>query len=511
MKEVIIFPIEIYRYIHCFLKHKEFRLFLNTCKSFFPIKKQVIYYVLNETFSKQYFENQDFHFLLNHQIEDTSRQISINLQTEISNILFDEILKGYEDGKVIIFHTCRLLSKGTRILLEYDQRISARNLTINNPVLELHEHTLDLLVLAGRKVMKLESMIPTFQYLQELHMDGNESLISISGFEFIPHLQFSFCMALSDISCLSGKRQQKVHFIYCSKLCDVNHLDEVKDLRFEGCPLISDISRLGNVESLFICLCGGITILPETINCKNLPFSLPPVIRNSPHTLSSTLNCERFFIFASKEAHLQLTDRMKHLRIDSCTVWNDLSFIPSNPEYIELEFLKFTDISALRGIKSIQLVNCNELSSLEGLQASASDTKFTQKIKIIGCRKITNLEPLSRIPNVTLESRTVDLSFDGFVHIKYLTLDRVSLPSLKELNFEFFMNLEVLYIEQCSKAIKLCNLQFIKTLIVKCCVDLQEIENCNEISLKHVTVHTCPVLTIIPPFFSKFSGVKLVN
>lgn len=506
MKQLIAFPIEIYRDIHSYLKHKEFRLFLNTCKSFFPVKKQVIYYVLNPIFSKQYFESQDFHFLLNHSIEDPSKQISITLQTEISNILFDEILKGYEDDKGIMVHSCRLLGEGTRILLEYNQRISARNLTIRHPVIELHALTPDLLVLAGRKVL-----IPSFQYLQELHIDGNESLTSISGFELIPHLQFSFCMALSDISCLSGRKQKKVHFIYCSKICDVNHLYEVKDLRFEGCPRINDISRLGNVESLFISLCGGITILPETINCKNLIFSLPPVTQNASQPLNSILNCERFFIFASKEANLQLTDRLKYLRIDSCTVWNDLSFIPSNLEYIELKYLKVTDISALRGIKSIQLVNCNELSSLEGLQANPSDTKFTQKIKIIGCRKITNLEPLSRIPNITLESRTVDLSFHGFVYIKNLTLDRVSLPSFKELNFQFFTNLEVLYIEQCSKAIKLCNLQFIKSLIVKCCFNLQEIANCNEISLEHVTVHTCPALTIIPPFFSKFSGVKLVN
>jgi hypothetical protein len=250
------------------------------------------------------------------------------------------------------------------------------------------------------------------------------------------------------LSCLSLRLwSRKMH------TCFPLHLKKPKKLSFAYLDLkllmIDDVTEL---EEVSLCKCSNVDMTLFR-NAKIIKFEL----------VSSTI------------------DIINPVTISDLTNFQFLS-------HIKLNRCDIVDVSLFRNVRSVELVSCTKLTSLEGLGKSAGRGKGNHHVLLADCHGICDFSPLNGVYRVNIYC-CVGFT-DGHQVIDVNNLEISSCDKIE--SFHMFGKVYSLRMSTCSDLVTLFGLQDVPYLDISYCRNLKDIEGLK--NNQYVEIRGCELI-----------------
>jgi hypothetical protein len=419
-------PGHVFYRIRDYLSYLQYVLLMNSSKRVFKdVKHETVYYSLGMDLSVRFLIDQKFQSLLLSRIKDKSKQLGLIFFEYHRNLLKLGKLK-----KLTMLNTKQLTNE---VFSKSFQSIPFLRIC-NNPDL-----------------ISLDNISPE---ILKLHLMNFDKLIDISNFNTLKACKLVRCNVLKDISPLSNLL--KLILSDCPEITDISCLGRLQQLQLIDCPGLTHLKGLGNIPEIKIDRCTNILSIEELTNNKrvflhrmdhlkdfsSLTDSQEIHLISDPQSQAPQSSFGQFHLFyecfslklskfqvspatelfpATKEGEMKSSrcfpPKVKKLILQECSFSPSLSSVQQ--EFDCLTFLELNDIKDLRGvsafghIKSLRIVNCQSLGSLNGLGPEGNSNVF-----LSGCSAVNDFSALNGIPKVTIESCS---GFTDGNHVKNVT------------------------------------------------------------------------------------------
>lgn len=420
-------PSELHLLISTFLSYSDQVSFGSSCKSYYW--NFVLHYFRvfkigsASSFFESYAEEEDVRERFHQAVKFPNRQIEI-IREENSNRLypsyfpfkaikslncpineFNELFsQKLEKIQTLNLHThfYRLPKYPLSFLREDGYQIEHLSITYQNYQIPLHlppyPANLRSLYLEGNFANLANDTISSLRHLHTLTFSDIETLTDVSFLGNIPQLILQKCSNLVDITPLINNQQ--ITISYCRGIIDYrNTLTNAKIIWLNGLSsnVLIDIQHFQKVEDLKLTYQGSNNIF-------NNNSVLPKRLKRY-----ESLNVNfPFFSFASlTELSIQLTSSITNIRLFS-------------------------------GIPILNLSQCDQIQSLEGLGYDKDLTKNlrNRKVQLIQMNNIEDFSPLNTIPIVYIKSCYHFQKLEEVKNVKDLTL--LDCPLFQEITTEMF-------------------------------------------------------------------------
>jgi hypothetical protein len=357
---VLLFPI-----IKEYLWHSEYRRLLSLFKSleFRELKKKTVYYNLKGEYSEEFLSNELFRNELLSRIVDKSNQISL---------YFDADLK----EPSIFLH-----ARGVHTLILEDSVVYSHfgNITELSGI-----HTLEISE-GNSDTESLEGLTD----ISSIRLNSFHGIADVSPLASLCSITLVFCCDLESVDCLGnvhslciehcprvnisglGKNNYKLSLIELPQVNDVGHLSKVHNLVIKECP-ISSVQGLGTVHTLSLVDCGNLAVLDGLgSNNHSVRIQRCQVITD----FSPLKNCHK-------------------LLIDNCIGFIEGLHV-SGVKTLTIRYL--WNLVILSGVENVRVLIIEECKNLVNFGTS---NMLNQRIKIIHCKKLTDVSLLASVDEV---------------------------------------------------------------------------------------------------------------
>jgi hypothetical protein len=476
-------PGHVFYRIRDYLSYLQYVLLMNSSKRVFKdVKHETVYYSLGMDLSVRFLIDQKFQSELLSRIKDKSKQLGLIYFEYHHNLMKLGKLK-----KLTMLNTKQLTNE---IFSKSFQSIPFLRIC-NNPDL-----------------ISLDNISPE---ILKLHLMNFDQLTDISNFNMLKACKLVRCNVLKDISPLCNLL--KLILSDCPEITDVSCLGHLQQLQLIDCPGLTHLIGLGNIPEIKIDRCTNILSIEELTNNKRVFLHRMNHLKDFSsltdsqeiHLISAdpqsemlhpsfgqlhlfyeclSLKLSRFQVtpaielFPSSEGERSLVGKssrcfppkMKKLILQECAFTLPLSSVQQ--EFDHLTFLELNgindlrEVSALGHIKSLRILNCQSLGSLDGLAPKGNSVVF-----LSGSSAINDFSPLNGIPRVTIESCSGFTNGNHVTNVKYLTI--TTCPNISEVSV--FKDVYSLTIVSCGKVKSLLGLENVHELTILYCFGVKSI------------------------------------
>ncbi|KAJ4976032.1 hypothetical protein NE237_001138 [Protea cynaroides] len=319
----------------------------------------------------------------------------------------------------------------------------------------------------------------------------NEQTEQLNSMVSLASLDLSFCKQFESLPSLPNSLRV-LCLKGCEKLLHISNLPSgLTSLDVWGCSSILYISGLpSSLTSLFVWECSSIRHISSTSGLRNLEkLSLNGCNRlQKIEGVDEGLDSLEFFTLAFCPK-LRLPKLMGSKKLRKLTLQRNgvISKIEGKGmvslEELEIYFFqslrKLPNLSDLKQLRKLEIIDCPELANIEGLEYCES----LETLKIEPCEKLTEIPGLDRLESLR------ELTINGCIAIERFP----DLSNLKQLN--------VLAIEDCKNLTKINGvdrLEFLEKLNLSGCESLETLPDLSKIQkLNDLAVEDCKKLTEI--------------
>ncbi len=393
--------------LQSFLSRDDVFYFLNSNKCYFSsLKKETIYFSLNQEKSREYVEDERFRAKILSKVKDGKKQIALTFDKKFE--LPD--IRGIIAHKIIFGRSYPL----------FPDQVSSMVYPLPNEVKVIPF----LPMLQDLKLYNCSNLrdFSSLSHLKKLELSDAPQLRNLTPLQNIPHLSFVDCPNIRDFSMINSERQQfvsidqsdisdisflrnvqTVQLGFCNELVDVSPLHGIKNLSLFNCFNIRDISCLGNHHRLTLFNCTSVERgfdCFRTVSHADVRGSEVPDLRVFQEAKSLQINLYRsmesqlFFLKDIPDLTFRLVSKMEpkeydvsHLRSIRLTVDDDMVKISGNSFSSQLRYLK--------------LENCNQIVKIIN-EGKTSIFHHLQSLHITSC-SILHVNGLGDIPTIILE------------------------------------------------------------------------------------------------------------
>jgi hypothetical protein len=514
-------PTCLFFFLSGYISRQEYFKLMNTSiLLFLATKRETVSYELSFRTSIRYCKEEKFRALVQKQVNNPRRQISLDLYScfhrNISRIYSFGCQNGLRQLMIRDVDDSFYFSA-----LSYIEDLLIQNFS-NIKNLKGLKSVLKLKVLDFEKLFTLSHLSTGCPDLQEIVISNCSSLKSLKGIEHIPKVSVEYCRYLKDISALGRQKELKLKGL--SKITDVSHLRNIPSLEIIDCPEITDIHQLDSVYSLSITNCPKIQdfscLTKNSILSFDLVDSLPVASGLSPGlspgaAAAADIAVNTYF-HSAKEIRLCYHSKLSSLNhisfpsceslsLSHCDHLNNYSFngwknIPKkvhlyrcygitdvsmfrNVQSLTLEFLRFlTKLEEVGNIRFLKIVSCENLSDISCL----GGLNGNQEVVLSNCHKIHDFSSLKMVPKVNI------IDCEGFHNgldvqfVKNLILERCS----KIIDLSMFVDsaMESLDLLFCSSIQSLKGIEKVKKVLIYNCLSI--VDYCGLDKCRHVRIKT---------------------
>lgn len=447
-------------WVKSYLTHDDYRFFINASKKYFgSLKRETIYFALNEEKSVEYYQNDLFRERLLSLVTDGYKQISLNFNSSFtfdSNEIIAHKISCYQ---LEVFPDVEVLKVWRRF---------------NTPEVPLPPRLKDLILYNCFNLTKGDHL----SHLNKLSLFAADKLTDIKPLENIPYLHFYHCEAIQNFSILTHLKQTSLKIHNCPQLSDVSTFRNIRHLAVSFCPLVSDLSPLYGIYDLSL------------IGCE-----IKDISKLGGHHYLAIESCRD--IVTGYECLLNIP----HVTLRSCKI----------PNFEVLKYVKTLSIDRVLSFEAANEIKHARTVTLPYSDAACPVLKDIYELTFNSFEPPDSLQSISQMRNrrLTLHCDLLDINHEFPPQIQHFIIHRseqivqMIQQGKAAASFRFLHSLRI---DSCNNLEHVDGLRDIPVLTVSFCTRLRnvcglgcnrsvEISNCSEVT-DVSSLATVPIVTL---------------
>jgi hypothetical protein len=249
-------------------------------------------------------------------------------------------------------------------------------------------------------------------------------ITDVSPLGNIPILRIDNCPGIASINQLGGEKQKEVYLKSLPLIRDVNSLMNLSKLELIDCNNIIDVNKLGNIRNLKIDSCARIDNLSGLTNVKVISLIPSYLQPNAYPSYSFLAKSQNIILYSCNIVNVSVLSSVIALKFSSCPYLTDLSCL--------------ANVMSLQKIVLVSLYGITDITMLGRLK----------HIEVFDC-PIRSIEGLGNVQTLFLGSCHRLLSLYGIHSNYYVKIHDCSLIN----DFSYLQNVPKVVIRDCPRLI----------------------------------------------------------